>query len=153
MFNYLQEVKSIIRLSYAKAQAGGKRTKKGAKGAPEEKTVVENCVIFVGHEFPEYQKKVLEILSSYEFVDNVIQTNEYIAKIREEVKGKEGGLAMKFAAFVLEEGKNVGKEQALQLKVPFDELSVIETNQVFLFENMPTIKSVKVILNVDPTAE
>lgn len=59
MFNYLQEVKSIIRLSFAKAQAGGKRAKKGAKGAPEEKTVVENCVLFVGHEFPEYQKKVL----------------------------------------------------------------------------------------------
>ena len=56
---------------------------------------------------------------------------------------------MKFAAFVLEEGKKVGKEQALQLKVPFDELAVIEGNQVFLFENMPTIKSVKVMLNVD----
>ena len=60
---------------------------------------------------------------------------------------------MKFAAFVLEEGKNVGKDQALQLKVPFDELSVIENNQVFLFENMPTIKSVKVMLNVDPSSE
>ena len=60
---------------------------------------------------------------------------------------------MKFAAFVLEESKNIGKESALQLKVPFDELSVIENNQVFLFENMPTIKSVKVMLNVDPTAE
>lgn len=43
-------------------------------------------------------------------MDNVIQGNEYIAKIREEVKGKEGGLAMKFAAFVLEEGKNLGKD-------------------------------------------
>jgi len=92
-------------------------------------------------------------LNSYEFVDNLIQGNEYIAKIREEVKGKEGGLAMKFAAFVLEEGKNVGKEQALQLKVPFDELSVIEHNKVFLFENMPTIKNIKVMLNVDPAAE
>jgi hypothetical protein len=30
---------------------------------------------------------------------------------------------------------------------------VIESNQVFLFENMPTIKSVKVLLNVDPTAD
>ena len=60
---------------------------------------------------------------------------------------------MKFAAFVLEEGKNVGKDQALQLKVPFDELSVIENNQVFLFENMPTIKSIKVMLNVDPSAD
>ncbi len=72
--------------------------------------MIENCVLFVGHEFPEYQKRVLQILNSYEFVDNTIQGNEYIAKIREEVKGKEGGLAMKFAAFVLEEGKNVGKE-------------------------------------------
>jgi len=35
---------------------------------------------------------------------------------------------MKFAAFVLEESKNIGKESALQLKVPFDELSVIENN-------------------------
>jgi hypothetical protein len=64
-------VKSIIRLSQAKAQTGGKKAKKAAKGAPsEEKAVIENCVIFVGHEFPEYQKRVLQILNSYEFVDN-----------------------------------------------------------------------------------
>ncbi len=37
--------------------------------------------------------------------------------------------------------------------MPFDELAVIESNQVFLFENMPTIKSVKVMLNVDPAAD
>jgi hypothetical protein len=147
-------VKSIIRLSQAKAQSGGKKAKKPVKGAPvEEKAVIENCVLFVGHEFPEYQKKVLEILNGFDFVDNTIQGNEYIAKIRDEVKGKEGGLAMKFAAFVLDEGKTVGKEQALQLKVPFDELSVIENNQVFLFENMPTIKHIKVMLNVDPAAD
>jgi hypothetical protein len=33
--------------------------------------------------------------------------------IRNEVKGKEGGLAMKFAAFVLEEAKTLGKDMAL----------------------------------------
>jgi len=41
---------------------GGKKAKKAVKGAPEEKTVIENCVLFVGQHFPEYQKKVLEIL-------------------------------------------------------------------------------------------
>jgi len=114
VLNYLQEVKSIIRLGAQKAQSGGKKAKKNPKGAePEEKATVENCVIFVGLEFPEYKKKVLEILNTFEFVDDVIQSNEYINVIRNEVKGKEGGLAMKFAAFVLEEAKTLGKDMAL----------------------------------------
>lgn len=60
---------------------------------------------------------------------------------------------MKFAAFVLEEAKTLGKDMALQLKVPFEEVNVLSSNQVFLFENMPTIKTIKVMLNVDPAAD
>ena len=47
---------------------GGKKPKKSAKGEkPEEAKSIENVVIFVGENFPEYQKKVLEILSTFEF--------------------------------------------------------------------------------------
>jgi len=56
---------------------------------------------------------------------------------------------MKFAAFVLEEAAIVGPEKALQLKVPFDEVELIEDNKNFLFEGMLTIQNIKVILNSD----
>ena len=67
---------------------------------------------------------------------------DYITKIREQVTGKSSGMAMKFCAFILEEAKNVGKDQALQLKMPFNENAVLLENQTFLFENMPAIKTI-----------
>ncbi len=104
MFAYLQEVKSEIRLTHSKALTGGKKVK---KGAVEEKKVIENCTIFTSFEYPQYKKKVLEILSSFEWVDNVVQ-GDYITKIREEIKGKESGPALKFCAFIVEQAKTVG---------------------------------------------
>ena len=102
----------MIRLKHAAAMTGGKKPKKSAKGEkPEEAKSIENVVIFVGENFPEYQKKVLEILSTFDFKENQIQ-GDYIAKIRDTIKGKEGGLALKFCAFVVKEAEAVGKDQA-----------------------------------------
>lgn len=114
--------------------------------------MIENCTIFTSFEFPQYQKKVLEILSSFEWADNAIK-GDYISKIREEIKGKESGLALKFCAFIVEEAKTVGKEQALQLSLPFNEIDALSNNKVFLFENMPTIKTQNVVNAADPQAE
>lgn len=64
MFAYLTNVKSEIRQAHIKASAGDK--KKGKKGkAPAETEpapVLENCNMFVGLEFPQYKKQVLEVL-------------------------------------------------------------------------------------------
>ncbi len=57
------------------------------------------------------KKKVLEILSTFEFEENQIQ-GDYISKIRDTIKGKEGGLALKFCALVVKEAETVGKDQA-----------------------------------------
>ena len=43
---------------------------------------------------------------------------------------------MKFAAFVVKEATEVGKDQALMQRMPFDEKDLAESNRVFLFENM-----------------
>ena len=94
--------------------------------------------MFFSAQFPEYQKVVLEILQSYEFVDNVIK-GDYIAQIRNTFKGKEQANALKFAAFTVKEAETIGKEQALSLKLPFDEREALQNNFTFLFENMPTI--------------
>ena len=51
---------------------------------------------------------------------------------------------MKFASFVLEEVKTLGREKALELKTPFDEKELIEQNRNFLFENMPGLKAINV---------
>jgi len=109
-------------------------------------------VIFVGENFPEYQKKVLEILSTFEFKDNQIQ-GDYIAKVRDTIKGKEGGLAMKFCAFVVKEAETVGKDQAFALKMAFDECEVLKNSQVFLFENMPSFKNFSVLRNESAEAQ
>ena len=53
IMKYLHEVKHNIRLSQAKAQTGGKKSK---KAAAEPVAVKENCVLIVGKEFPAYQR-------------------------------------------------------------------------------------------------
>ena len=56
MLIFLQETKSMIRIKHAAAQSEGKKTKKGAMGdKPEEHKSLENVVIFIGENFPEYQ--------------------------------------------------------------------------------------------------
>jgi len=56
-FEYLQEAKHIIRLALDKARQSGKGKKKGKNDAPEK--VIENCAVFVGLEYPEFQRKTL----------------------------------------------------------------------------------------------
>ena len=58
---------------------------------------------------------------------------------------------MKFAAFVLAEVADVGKD-AMQLRVPFDEKELIGENKQFLFDGMQTIKNVQVVLASDTEA-
>ena len=144
IFTYLSDVKSTIRLSHVKATTGRKKVSKASK--EEEKATLENVVLFVGHEFPEYQRKVIEILGTFEFNDGKIQ-GDYISKIRTEIKGKEGGLALKFAAHIAGEAEVHGKDKAFSLKVPFDEVAVIQDNFDFLYENMPTIKHTTAMMN------
>jgi hypothetical protein len=92
---------------------------------------------------------VLEQLQTCTFDDNNrIVDNEHIAKIREAIPDKkQQGLAMKFAAFVLDEVAEVG-QSALQLGVPFDEKKLLEENKTFIFD-MPSITKQQVIMNTD----
>jgi len=72
LLGYLQDCKSNIRI----AQKTAMTPKKKAKGKKDEPTEpekpIDTCILFYSKTFPEYQKRVLEILSTYEFVDNVI---------------------------------------------------------------------------------
>ena len=60
----MQEAKHTFRLALDKAKSGGKKTKKkGAKGSePEPEKPIENCAVFIGLEYPEFQRKTLEIM-------------------------------------------------------------------------------------------
>ena len=49
---------------------------------------------------------------------------------------------MKFAAFIVKEALEIGKDTALMQSMPFEEKQVIETNQAYLFEGMQNIKNV-----------
>ena len=56
---------------------------------------------------------------------------------------------MSFAAFVIKEAGEVGKEAALMQSMPFDELEVLQSNNPFLFENMASIKNIRVVAKED----
>lgn len=46
------------------------------------------------------------------------------------------GIAMKNAAFMIGEAKQVGKEEALELSIPFDEIEIMKQNMKFMFEEL-----------------
>jgi len=58
MYDYVKAVKSSVNVSLEKAKGGGK--KKG-KGQQTDK-VIENCIIFVATEYPEWQKATIQVL-------------------------------------------------------------------------------------------
>jgi len=60
---------------------------------------------------------------------------------------------MKFVSFQLKIAETEGKDAALRLEASFDEQECIENNKAFLFENMPTIKKVTVMVNTSEEAK
>ena len=91
---------------------------------------------------------MLEVLATFEWdAENKIVGggNAYVNAIKEKIPGPKGGLAMKFAAFVTKEATVSGKESALEVKTPFNEIEILEKNHDFIFENMPGLKGVKVL--------
>ena len=155
-FEYLADVKHSIRLAYDKAKSGGKKGKKKGKakgGEPEPEKVIENCVIFVGHEYPEFQRKTLEILQKYDVNEANELQGDYMTEVRQTIKGKEGGIACKFAAYVVEQVQTIGKEAAMSLTLPWDEAEFLEATKAFTFENMGQIKNIQILSNKDPAAE
>lgn len=139
LLNYLQDMKSNIRQTQIKAMQGGKKGKKAPKEPVEDK-VLDKCVMFFSDKFPEYKRRTLEILQSYEFVDNQIK-GDYVSQIRGEFKGKESKDALMFAAFVVKEAQERGKS-AFELTLPFNEEEALNNNKVYLFEGMVTIKEI-----------
>jgi len=86
--------------------------------------------------------------------DGVIEGKEYIAQVREAVPDKkQQGIAMKFMAFVLDKVPEMGKDTALQLSSSFDEKELVEANQAYIFENMPTVKNIKVTDKADASID
>lgn len=158
-YAFLKKVKSAIRVGQDKAKTGGK--KKPKKGAEAEPTLdLDSCAVFVAKVYPEFKKNVLTVLQGFEFE----QTNKIIdkkTKKTEQVWSIVGDYktaisqafpdkkqdALQFVSFQLGIAENEGKEAALKLESSFDEQECIKTNQAFLFENMPSIKVVKVLIN------
>lgn len=55
-FDYLQDAKHIFRLALDKAKMGGKAKKGKGKQAAETEKAIESCAVFVGLEYPEFQR-------------------------------------------------------------------------------------------------
>jgi hypothetical protein len=54
MYEYMKHVKSIVRLALDKAKSGGKKAKGGKGAKPVEDKTIENCVVFVAKQYPEW---------------------------------------------------------------------------------------------------
>jgi leucyl-tRNA synthetase len=145
MYEYIKAVKSNVRLAQEKAKGGGKKHAKGG-AAPEKAAPLENVAIFVAPEYPDWQKAVLEILAAMEWdAEDKVSGNAYVNLIKEKIPGPKAGFAMKFAAFVVKEAQVVGKEAALELTTPFNEMELLEGTRDFVFENMPGLKNVRIL--------
>lgn len=84
---YLKDAKSKIRVDIEKAKLGGAKKKKGP-AAPEAPKVLENCTLFVAKEYPEFQKKCLNVLKEFEFDENNVIVGDYINQIKNEFTDK-----------------------------------------------------------------
>jgi len=128
---YLKDTKSAIRVGFDQAKSGGKKKAKGGKqqkkgeGAEEAKPA-DHCVVFIANEYPEFQRKCLEILAGFEFDEENKIKGDYVSAIRAAFDKKEGGIAMKFVAFQLKIAETAGKDAALRLESTFDEKECIE---------------------------
>ena len=99
------------------------------------------------------KKNCLEILKQFEFDENNCIIGNHIPAILGSFKEKkESNEAMKFVDFQLEIAKESGKDEALKLESPFDEEECISQNRVFLFENMPNIEEVQIMINTSNEA-
>lgn len=148
-------MKHEIRVALEKAKTGGKKAKGGKNAAPIVEAPKESCLIAIGSQYPLYQQQVLEILSAQQWTDGKnIVGQEYIGQVRSAITNKkEQGVAMKFAAFVIKEASEVGKEEALMQSMPFDERELLSTNNTFLFENMSTIKNISAVPKEDASID
>jgi hypothetical protein len=149
---FLKKSKSTIRDGLDKAKAGGKKKpKKGAE--PEAPKVFEKVAVFVAKEYPEFKKQCLTILQGFEFDEENKIIGDHVTAFREAFDKKQAGLAMKFVSFQLNIAATEGKDAALRLESSFDEKELVEQNQAFLFENMPTIKEITVLVNTSDEAK
>lgn len=96
-------------MSFDKAKSGGKKK----KGQPAAEKVIENCVMFIAVDYPEMQKKVLELMNNTTWTENKIDA-EYKVKIREMIPDKkQASLALGFGSFIEKEALSEGKDIAL----------------------------------------
>lgn len=97
---YLRKTKSEIRQGLEKAKLGGGKKKKGKQDEPAK--VLEKCTVFIAKEYPEFQKKCLQVLQGFEFDDDNKIVGDHVTAIRDAFPDKkQAGLAMKFVAFQL----------------------------------------------------
>lgn len=69
------------------------------------------------------------------------------------MKGPHLKNALAFAGYLVKEAETEGKEKALELKTPFDEVELMQQNKDFVFENMNSIKQVQVLINTDESVK
>jgi leucyl-tRNA synthetase len=153
IYKYIKEQKGQVNIALNKAKLGGKKAK-GGKGAAPEQKVITKAIIFVAHEYPESVVATIEVLKQFEFDENNKIVGDYITKIKEKFTEKnQQSAAMKKVTFLLEEAAKFGKDEALELKTPFDEINILAENKDFIFENLHSITDIKIVRSDDSSID
>ncbi|KAG7401107.1 hypothetical protein PHYBOEH_002990 [Phytophthora boehmeriae] len=137
--DFLNKVTRSFREALAKSGNKKKGGKKGAAPAEPAKKPT-HAQVYLSSEFPEWQQKVLV------FMDTVFDdaTKQFPADFMKQLKTeitKDDSLkkltknVMQFAAFVKAEAELRGRE-ALELRMPYDQKSVLESNKLYLCRSL-----------------
>eukprot|EP01016_Furgasonia_blochmanni_P049835 TRINITY_DN7613_c0_g1_i1.p1 TRINITY_DN7613_c0_g1~~TRINITY_DN7613_c0_g1_i1.p1 ORF type:complete len:372 (+),score=158.75 TRINITY_DN7613_c0_g1_i1:66-1181(+) len=117
---YLKNTLRNVKLTYEKMKSGGK------KGKDAKEVQISLCTVYVAAEYPEWQRNVLSLLAGCQTNANGEIIEDWKAKVKAQVP--EDALmkkSLQFGAFVLAEVKVRGHE-ALEVKLPFDELHILD---------------------------
>jgi leucyl-tRNA synthetase len=119
---FMQNVLHNARLSHEKT-----------RGKKNDQPLAKKLIIYVAHEYPELQRKVLGLLDSAYSEQGSEDTKKLLEKIKTESSIPKSDMqkSMQFASFILNDFKERGRE-AFEQTVPFNEFEVLSNLENYI---------------------
>jgi leucyl-tRNA synthetase len=116
MYEFLKSMRIVGRNAQVNALTAGKKDKKGVK-----KGTFEKCIVSVALSYPAWYLQTVEILN--EAPD--LEDPHIIDKVKQRISANELPRALKLAGHLKGVVKEVGRENALSVSIPFNEIELI----------------------------
>ncbi|KAF1332214.1 Leucine-trna ligase, partial [Globisporangium splendens] len=139
--DFLNKTVRAFREALIKGSGAPKKGKKGVgRAAADASPKPTHAQVYLSSEFPKWQQKVLMFMNSVFNTETKEFPADFMKLLKEEV-AKDASLqrmtknVMQFAAFVKSEAAIRGQE-ALELRMPFDQMDVLVANKVYLIRSL-----------------